>query len=148
MFCAGAAVSFIKVPITFWRLTAVKPIILVSVVSITTALVLYTIAIWRNWRMKLLTTAHLIMLWFALAADALATQMMGLSIEGEIVWDFHTISGYAGLGLMAVLTIVGSWAKWSHREVVLTSFHRFAIPIWIIWVASYVTGVVIGIQRV
>ena len=125
-----------------------KPIILISVISITTALILYTIAIWRNWHMKLLTTAHIAMLWIALAADVLATQMMGLSIEGEIVWDFHTISGYAGLALMAVLTAVGTWAKWSNRSAVLTSFHRFAIPIWIVWVASYVTGVVIGIQRV
>ena len=74
--------------------------------------------------------------------------MMGLSIEGEIVWDFHTISGYAGLILMAMLALLGTWSKWSDRETVLTSFHRFAIPIWIIWVASYATGVVIGIQRV
>ena len=125
-----------------------KPIILISVISITTALVLYTIAIWRNWRMKLLTTAQIILLWCGLAADALATQMMGLSIEGEIVWDFHTVSGYTGLVLMAVLAVVGSWSKWSDREAVLTSFHRVAIPIWIIWVASYATGVVIGIQRV
>jgi len=123
-------------------------IILISVISITTALVLYTIAIWRNWRMKLLTTAQIVLLWVGLAADALATQMMGLSIEGDLVWDFHTISGYTGLVLMAVLAVVGTWSKWSGRQAILTSFHRFAIPIWIIWVASYVTGVVIGIQRV
>lgn len=98
--------------------------------------------------MKLLTTAHIILLWFGLAADALATQMMGLSIEAEIAWDFHTISGSTGLVLMAVLAMVGTWSKWSDRQAVLTSFHRFAIPIWVIWVASYATGVVIGIQRV
>lgn len=125
-----------------------KPIILISVISITTALILYTIAIWRNWRMKLLTTAHVLLLWCGLAADVLATQMMGLSIEGEIVWDFHTISGYAGLVLMALLAVVGSWARWSNQQNVLTGFHRYAIPVWIIWVASYATGVIIGIQRV
>jgi hypothetical protein len=64
-----------------------------------------------------------------LAADALATQMMGLSIEGEIAWDFHTIGGCTGLVLMAVLAMVGTWSKWSDRQAVLTSFHRFAIPI-------------------
>jgi uncharacterized repeat protein (TIGR03987 family) len=126
----------------------VTSIILISVISITAALVLYTIAVWRIWRLKLLTTATIVMLWLGLTADALATKMMGLSIEGEIVWDFHTISGYTGLALMGVLAAAGTWAKWSGREAMLTSFHRFAIPIWIIWVASYVTGVVIGIQRV
>lgn len=125
-----------------------KPIILISVISITTALLLYTIAIFRNWRLKLLTTGQIVLLWLGLAADVLATQMMGLSIEGEIVWDFHTISGYAGLVLMAMLAVIGSWAKWTNQEKLLTGFHRYAIPVWIIWVASYVTGVVIGIQRI
>ena len=55
---------------------SVKPIILVSVISITTALLLYTIAIWRNWRMKVLTTGPIVLIWFGLAADVLATQMM------------------------------------------------------------------------
>lgn len=124
-----------------------RPIILISVISITTALLLYTIVVWRNWYTKLLTTAQLIMLWLGLAADALATRMMGLSVE-QTTWDLHTISGYAGLGLMALLAAFGSWAKLTGREAVLTSFHRYAIPIWIIWVISYATGVVIGIQRV
>lgn len=125
-----------------------KPIILLSVVSITTALVLYTVAIWRTWRMQLLTTSSLVLIWLGFVADAFATQMMGLSIEGDIVWDFHTISGYTGLVLMALLAVAGSWAKWSGRENVLQSFHRYAIPVWIIWVVSYATGVVIGMQRV
>jgi len=125
----------------------VKPIILVSVISITTALVLYTIAVWRNWQLKVLTTGQIILLWLGLAADALATRMMGLSVE-VTTWDLHTISGYAGLALMAMLAVVGTWAKWSDREAVLKSFYRIAIPVWLIWVVSYATGVVIGIQRV
>ncbi|MGI9341736.1 MAG: hypothetical protein ACR2QV_02735 [Gammaproteobacteria bacterium] len=125
-----------------------KPIILISVISITTALLLYSIAVARNWRLKRLTTAHVVLLWLGLATDALATRMMGLSLEGGIVWDFHTISGYLGLGLMGVLAIVGSWARLTGRDAILNGFHRYAVPVWVIWVASYVTGVVIGIQRV
>ncbi|MCB1624197.1 MAG: hypothetical protein KDI32_06390, partial [Pseudomonadales bacterium] len=93
-----------------------KPIILVSVISITTALLLYSIAIWRNWHLKVLTTGPIVLLWFGLAADILATQMMGMSIDGPIVWDLHTISGYTGLVLMLLLAIVGAWAKWSGRQ--------------------------------
>lgn len=123
-----------------------KPIILVSVISITTALVVYSIAVWSNWRAKVLSVTHIALLWIGLAADALATRMMGLSVE-ETTWDFHTISGYAGLGLMAILAIVGSWAKITDREDILKSFHKYAVPVWVIWVVSYLTGVVIGIQR-
>lgn len=124
-----------------------KPIILVSVISITSALVFYTIAVWSNWRTRLLTAAQIVLLWMGLAADALATRMMGLSVE-QTTWDFHTISGYAGLGLMTVLAIVGTWAKVTGREAVQKSFYRYAIPIWVLWAASYTTGVVIGMQRV
>jgi hypothetical protein len=72
---------------------------------------------------------------------------MGLSVE-KTTWDLHTISGYAGLGLMAILAVVGSWAKLTNREDILTSFHKYAVPVWVIWVISYATGVIIGIQRV
>ena len=123
-----------------------KPVILVSVISITTALIVYSIAVWSNWRAKILSVAQIVLLWIGLAADALATRMMGLSVE-ETTWDFHTISGYAGLGLMAILAIVGSWAKLTSREDILRSFHKYAVPVWVIWVVSYLTGVVIGIQR-
>ncbi len=125
-----------------------KPLILFSVISITTALVLYTIAVWRNWRMQRLTTAQVVLLWLGLVADVAATRMMALSVEGEIVWDFHTISGYTGLALMAVLASVGSWARWKNHAALLGSFHRLAVPIWLIWVASYISGVIIGMQRV
>lgn len=124
-----------------------KPIILVSVLSITTALIAYTVAVWSNWRAKVLGTVQIVLLWIGLGADSLATKIMGASVE-KTTWDFHTISGYTGLGLMAILAVVGSWAKLNDREDILTSFHRYAVPVWAIWVISYATGVIIGIQRV
>lgn len=124
-----------------------RPIIAVSVISITLALVLYTIAAWRNWRLKTLTTGHLVLLWLGLAADALATRMMAMSVK-VTNWDFHTISGYSALALMAVLTIAGTWAKRTDRTTLLAGFHRVLVPAWIIWCVSYATGVWIGMQRV
>ncbi|MFW2404009.1 MAG: HsmA family protein [Gammaproteobacteria bacterium] len=123
-----------------------KPIILVSVISITTALIVYTIAVWSNWRAKVLGTVQIVLLWIGLAADATATRMMGLS-AGKTTWDFHTISGNLGLGLMAILAVVGTWAKLTRRDDILASFHKYAVPVWIIWVISYATGVIIGVQR-
>lgn len=125
-----------------------KPAVLLSVVSITIALVMYTVAIWRSWRLKMLMPTHLVLLWLGVAADAFATRNMGLSIDGGIVWDYHTIAGFTGLGLMAVLAVTGTWARLTNREGVLSRFYRSAIPAWCIWVASYLAGIVIGMQRV
>ena len=60
----------------------------------------------------------------------------------------HTISGYLALGLMAGLTLWGTAALLQKRDDRLARFHRLAIPIWIVWVGSYITGVYLGIQRV
>jgi len=124
-----------------------KPIILISVVSITTALILYTVAIWRNWRTRVLTSAQIVLLWLGLICDALATRMMGMSVE-ETTWDLHTISGFAGLGLMAILAVTGTYAKKTDNQAMLRTFHRYAVPIWVIWAISFATGVAIGVQRV
>ncbi len=125
-----------------------KPIILLSVLFITTALLLYSVAVWRIWRSKLLTRGSLGLLWAGLVADVAATQMMGMSIDGPIVWDLHTIAGYTGLLLILLLAIAGSWARSTGRQSLLTTFHRYAIPVWLVWVASYITGVMVGMQRV
>ena len=124
-----------------------RPIIAVSVVSITLALVLYTIAAWRNWRVKTLTVGHLVLLWLGLAADALATRMMGMSVK-VTNWDFHTISGYTALALMATLAVVGTWAIRTDQAKLVANFHRVLAPVWVIWAISYGTGVWIGVQRV
>ena len=124
-----------------------KPIIAVSVVSITLAFLLYTIAAWRNWRLKTLTKAHLVIIWIGLAADMLATRMMAMSVK-VTNWDFHTISGYTALALMAILAVVGTWAKRTDRAAVLTSFHLYLGPVWVYWLVAYMTGVWTGLQRV
>ncbi len=124
-----------------------KPIIAVSVVSITLAFLLYTVAAWRNWRLKMLTTAQLVIIWVGLCFDSLATRMMGMSVK-VTSWDFHTISGYTALALMAVLALVGTWAIRTRRDAILSSFHRYLAPVWAYWLVAYLTGVWTGMQRI
>ena len=122
-------------------------ILLTSISSITLSMVLYTIGVWRNWRTKLLTGNQLAIFVAALGFDLLGTRMMGMLVEGDIVWDFHTISGYTGLGLMVILVVTGSFAFKSKKKHILTSFHKFALPIWVLWMTSYMSGIVVGLQR-
>jgi uncharacterized repeat protein (TIGR03987 family) len=122
-------------------------LILFSVVLITLALILYSTAVWLNWRARQLTITCIVIFWCAVASDALATRFMGARVE-TIRWDLHTISGYLALALMAALTLWGTVALLQKRDDRLASFHKLAIPIWVIWVGSYITGVYLGIQRV
>ena len=122
-------------------------LILFSVVLITLALVLYSAAVWMNWRSRRLSAGCLAIFWIAVACDALATKFMGARVE-TIRWDLHTITGYLALGLMAMLAAWGTVALLAHREAWLARFHRVALPLWCVWVVSYMTGVWLGIQRV
>jgi uncharacterized repeat protein (TIGR03987 family) len=122
-------------------------LILFSVALITLALILYSTAVWLNWRSRRLTFTYIAIFWVAVACDALATRFMGLRVE-TIRWDLHTISGYLALALMAALTLWGTVALLQKRDDRLARFHTVAIPIWIIWAGSYITGVYLGIQRV
>lgn len=58
-------------------------LILLSVVLITLALILYSTAVWLSWRAKLLMPATILVFWCALAADALATKLMGARVETD-----------------------------------------------------------------
>jgi uncharacterized repeat protein (TIGR03987 family) len=122
-------------------------LILISVVLITLALLLYSCAVWLNWRRRTLSAGVLLLFWGAVLCDAAATRLMGARIE-TIRWDLHTITGYLALALMAALALWGTLALVRRREDWLAAFHRVALPIWVLWVGSYLTGVYLGVQRV
>ena len=121
-------------------------IIIIAVISITAALLFYTAAAWWNWANKRLEFKHIVLFWFGLAGDMLGTAMMKSSVE-TVTYDLHTISGYTALVLMLIITAAGTLAIMQKNERVLTNFHKFGIPVWCIWTISWITGVVLGIQK-
>ena len=121
-------------------------IIIIAVISITAALLFYSVAVWWNWLTKRLELRHLILFWLGLATDLLGTAMMRSSVE-TVTYDLHTISGYTALALMVVVTLAGTYAIFQRNESILTSFHKFGLPVWFVWVTSWITGVVLGIQK-
>lgn len=121
-------------------------VIIVAVFSITAALIFYSIAVWWNRARQRLEPRHLVLFYLGLICDIAATAMMWSSVE-KVTWDLHTISGYTALGLMFVMTMVGTWGLSRHNERVLANFHRFSVPVWFIWVISWLTGVVLGVQK-
>jgi len=121
-------------------------IIIIAVISITAALIFYTLAVWQNWRAKRLEIRHLVLFWIGLACDMTGTKMMRDSVE-ELTFDLHTISGYTALALMLVVTLSGTYAVLRHKERLRDAFHKYSVPIWCFWALSWVTGVVLGIQK-
>jgi len=120
-------------------------VILIAVITIVAALVFYSIAVWWNWLNKRLQAKHLVFFYLGVFCDALATALMRSTIP-EMTYDMHTIVGLTALALMVIVTLIGTYAVYSKNESVLTSFHKFGLPIWFFWTVSWITGVVVGLQ--
>ena len=120
--------------------------ILLAVFLITLALVLYTVAVLMNWRNKRLTVTHLVVFWCAVLSDASATNLMRMSLP-VVIWDMHTIVGFGSLVMMAILSLYGTVLLVQRRDDRLATFHRIAVPAWVIWVASYVSGIILSMHR-
>ena len=122
-------------------------IILLSVISICAALLFYTAAVWWNFFTKRLKGAQAVLLALGLVTDIAATSGMAASVKGEMRWDLHTLSGYTALALMFLVTVVGGYAVLKDNEPLRRRFHTFSLPVWFIWMISWVTGVVLGLQK-
>jgi uncharacterized repeat protein (TIGR03987 family) len=125
----------------------VPTIILLSVISICAALVFYTIGVWWNFKTKRLTKGQAACFVLGLITDVAATSGMAASVKGEMRYDLHTISGYTALFLMMLVTTAAVVGIARQHEGVLSRFHKVSVPVWFIWMISWITGVVVGLQK-
>ena len=95
-----------------------------------------------------LTKAHVALFCCGLVTDVAATSGMAASVQGKITWDFHTISGYTALVLMTLVTISGLYAIIKDHAGIRNNFHRASVPVWCVWMVSWITGVMLGLQKV
>lgn len=109
------------------------------------ALVFYTIVIWTHWLSRKkrpeLTRWMLVMFGIALTLDICATIFV-CSMQAKVwIWNLHTF-----FGLVAVL-IMGLHFAWAldatirNRGNCLVYFNRCSLMAWVIWLASFITGI-------
>lgn len=107
------------------------------------ALLFYSIAIWSHYLGKRTAIREWIVLlfFFALVIDLWGTIFVCAKASPTTVWDFHTITGFASLGIMAIPFAWASYAWWygDHRTQVL--FSRYSPYAWSLWLTSFLTGI-------
>ncbi len=112
----------------------------------TLALLFYSIGVWAERIKKVLKSWHLIFFWLGLIADTLGTIYVKEQI-GVLIFNFHTISGIFGLFLMAIHTVWATYIVIKNNPNQLSSFHRFSLFVWILWLIPYFTGFFSGMSR-
>ena len=116
-----------------------------AIVSITLALIFYTIGTWAERLQKTLKIWHVVFFLLGLTADTLGTSIMSRIVNesgGEEV--LHAITGLLALILMAVHALWAIWTYWRGSEKAKQNFSKFSVFVWAFWLIPYIIGAYLG----
>lgn len=116
-----------------------------AIVSITLALIFYTIGTWAERLQKTLKIWHVVFFLLGLTANTLGTSIMSRIVNesgGEEV--LHAITGLLALILMAVHAIWAIWTYWRGSEKAKQNFSKFSVFVWAFWLIPYIIGAYLG----
>ncbi len=121
------------------------------IISITLALVFYTIGVWWEHKEGFLRKIHVVFFLLGLACDTTGTYLMSLIAKsseakaGDLM-SAHGITGAIAIFLMLIHAI---WAiivlKRDNAESLL-HFHEFSIFVWAVWLIPYILGMIMGLR--
>lgn len=115
-----------------------------AVVTITLALVLYTVGVWAERFSGRLKPWHLAFFWGGLVFDFIGTREMSRLAGGSFTFNLHGVTGLVALMLMAAHTVWATVTVIRGQEPALLSFHRLSTAVWVIWLVPYMTGMIMN----
>lgn len=109
-----------------------------AVIVINLALVFYSIGVWSERFAGRLKPWHLAFFWLGIVCDTWGTGLM-FDMVGGMTYDVHGISGLLAIILMLIHAVWATAVLWRKNERALTSFHRFSVAVWVIWLIPYLS---------
>lgn len=118
-----------------------------AVISITLALLFYTVGVWSEKKQGELKKWHLIVFWIGLVFDTLGTTIMGKIAGAGFGINFHSVTGLLAILLMLFHALWATVVLKKNDEKAKASFHKFSIVVWIIWLIPFLSGMIFGMTR-
>ncbi len=109
---------------------------MLMVVVINCALVFYSIGVWSERLAGRLKPWHLAFFGLGLICDTWGTGMM-FDLAGGLDYNVHALSGVLAIVLMFVHAVWAAAVLRKRDERLITTFHRFSIAVWVIWLIPY-----------
>jgi uncharacterized repeat protein (TIGR03987 family) len=113
-----------------------------AIVSITLALVFYTIGVWGEKLSKTLSPWNLACFWTGLGFDTAGTLLMS-RISGSFTLNFHGLTGALAIVLMIFHAVWATLVLVRGNEKKKATFHRFSFIVYLLWLIPYGTGMVL-----
>ncbi|HBE86147.1 MAG TPA: TIGR03987 family protein [Lachnoclostridium sp.] len=118
-----------------------------AVISITLALVFYTIGVWSERIQGQLKKWHLVIFWLGLVFDTIGTLLMDKLASNGFQLNFHGVTGLLAILLMVFHAVWATIVVVRDNKEARADFHKFSIIVWIIWLIPYVSGAALGMVR-
>ncbi len=117
-----------------------------AIISITLALVFYTIGVWSEKMQGQLKNWHLVIFWLGFTFDTLGTTLMSKLAQSGFQLNFHGITGLLAIVLMLFHAIWATYVSVQNNETAKRNFHKFSIAVWLIWLIPYLSGAIFGVS--
>jgi TIGR03987 family protein len=121
--------------------------LIAAIVTITLALVFYTIGVWSEKAQGELKRWHMVMFFTGLIFDTTGTTLMSQIASGGFKMNFHSITGLLAILLMLFHAIWATVVLIKNNSEAKSNFHRFSIVVWIIWLIPFISGAIFGMAR-
>lgn len=121
--------------------------LIMAIITITLALVFYTIGVFSERRSGTLKGRHVITFWIGLVFDTTGTTIMSQMAKGQGLLSPHGITGALAIILMLFHALWATVVFRKSDERKLQNFHKLSIVVWCIWLVPYVLGMIIGMSR-
>ena len=128
------------------RIRTMSSTLALAIVAMLLAATLYTIAVFSERAQATLKPWHLALFWVGLVFDTTGTTLMS-GIAGGWRPDVHGITGAIAIALMLIHAGWATTALMLKQERVLHSFHKFSVHVWALWMAAFVSGIVLVAMR-
>lgn len=118
-----------------------------AIMSITSALIFYTIGVWSEKKQGELKIWHLIVFYLGLVFDTLGTTLMSKIAKGGFQFNFHGVTGLLAIILMLLHALWATTVLIKNDEKTKANFHKFSIIVWGIWLIPFISGAIMGMSN-
>lgn len=123
-----------------------NPTLIAAIITITLALIFYSVGVWTEKIQKVLKVRHLVLFVLGLICDSTGTALMSTLADHSAgsKMGVHGVTGAIAIILMLVHAIWALIVLLKKDEKRQQNFHKFSIFVWLIWLVPYFIGMFMG----
>jgi uncharacterized repeat protein (TIGR03987 family) len=119
-----------------------------STVTITLALLFYSVGVWAERFSKYLKSWHVVTFWIGFTFDVCGTLAMHYISDNPFdLTNIHTLTGQIALWLMLAHATWATSVVRKNKTTLRQNFHRYSLIVWLIWLIPYIGGMILGMTN-